>query len=100
MSLMNTFDRKIAENFTRLVAGVQNDFQSKLDKQSAELVSVQNGNNKNQTFITTFDKTIAENFTKLLASIQNDFQSKIGNLSAELMSIQKETKNLNINCSI
>lgn len=94
LSLMNTFDRKIAENFTRLVAGVQNDFQSKLDKQSAELVSVQNGNNKNQTFITTFDKTIAENFTKLLASIQNDFQSKIGNLSAELMSIQKENKEI------
>lgn len=44
LSLMNAFDRKIGENFTRLLAGVQNDFQSKLGNLSAELMSVQNEN--------------------------------------------------------
>lgn len=44
LSLMNAFDRKIGENFTRLLAGVQNDFQSKLGNLSAKLMSVQNEN--------------------------------------------------------
>lgn len=88
LSLVNTFDRKITENFTRLLAGVQNDFQSKLKNQLAEKMSVQNEKKDNKMFMNTFDRKIAKNFTRLIASVQNDFQSKLDNLSAELMSVQ------------
>lgn len=94
LSLMDAFDRKIGENFTRLLARVQNDFQSQLRNQSAELIFVQKGNNENKTFMNTFDRKNSENFTRLPANVQNDFQSKLDNLSAELMSVQKENKEI------
>nr|XP_034333598.1 deleted in malignant brain tumors 1 protein-like isoform X2 [Crassostrea gigas] len=94
LSLINTFDRKITENFTKLLARVQNDFQSKLRNQSAELIFVQKLNNENKTFTNTFDRKNSENFTRSLANVQNDFQSKLNNLSAELMSVQNENKEI------
>lgn len=94
LSLMNAFDRKIGENFSRLLARVQNDFQSQLRNQLAELNFVHKGKNENKTFMNTFDRKNSEHFTRLPAYVQNDFQSKLDNLSAELMSVQNENKEI------